>query len=166
MKVIIITKEKDLISINDALLESSILFYFIRIQLKKKKKEIVVININSIKIKFFLKLIEFCKHKYINCKNESCIIITCKNFIYKCWDNMEFNLDQWCQKFIKVEIDFLIDLLTSSSILLIEDLLVLTFYEIAIYFIRRVNKKRTKKLEEASKEAVIFNRLLKLSFCK
>jgi hypothetical protein len=79
---------------------------------------------------------------------------------------MEFNLDQWCQKFIKVEIDFLIDLLTSSSILLIEDLLVLTFYEIAIYFIRRVNKKRTKKLEEASKEAVIFNRLLKLSFCK
>lgn len=166
MKVIIITKEKDLISINDALLESSILFYFTRIQLKKKKNEIVVININSIKIKFFLKLIEFCKHKYINCKNESCIIITCKNFIYKYWDNMEFKLDQWCQKFIKVEIDFLIDLLTSSSILLIEDLLVLTFYEIAIYFIRRVNKKRTKKLEEGSKEAVIFNRLLKLSFCK
>jgi hypothetical protein len=166
MKIIIITKEKDLISINDVLLESSILFYFIKIQLKKKKNEIVVININSIKIKFFLKLIEFCKHKYFNCRNKSCIIITCKNFIYKCWDSIEFNIDQWCQKFIKVEIDFLIDLLTSSSILLIKDLLVLTFYEIAIYFIRIVNKKRTKKLEETSKEAVIFNRLLKLSFCK
>jgi hypothetical protein len=62
---------------------------------------------------------------------------------------MEFNLDQWCQKFIKVEIDFLIDLLTSSSILLIKDLLVLTFYEIAIYFIRIVNKKRTKKLDNS-----------------
>ena len=79
---------------------------------------------------------------------------------------MEFNLDQWCQNFIKVDIDFLIDLLTSSSILLIKDLLILTFYEIAIYFIRRVNKKRKKKLKEASKEAVIFNRLMKLSFCK
>ena len=166
MKIIIITKEKDLISLNDALLESSILFYFIGIQIKKKKNEIVVVNINSIQIKFFLKLIEFCKHKYINCRNESCIIITCKNFIYKCWDDMNFNLDQWRQKFIKVEIDFLVDLLTSSSILLFKDLLVLTFYEIAIYFIRRVNKKRTKKLEEVSKEAVIFDRLLKFSFCK
>lgn len=162
MKIILITKEKDLISINDALLESSILFYFIRAQLKNKKNEIVVINFNSIKIKFFLKLIEFCKHKYINCRNESCIIITCKNFIYKCWDDMNFNIDQWGQKFIKLEIDFLIDLLTISSILLIKDLLILTFYEIAIYFIRIVNQKRTKKLEEA----VIFNKFLKFSFCK
>ena len=162
MKIILITKEKDLISINDALLESSILFYFIRAQLKNKKNEIVVINFNSIKIKFFLKLIEFCKHKYINCRNESCIINTCKNFIYKCWDDMNFNIDQWGQKFIKLEIDFLIDLLTISSILLIKDLLILTFYEIAIYFIRIVNQKRTKKLEEA----VIFNKFLKFSFCK
>ena len=68
MKFLILSKEKDLLVLDDKIAEVSVLLRFIKNQVYLKKNRVVVLNFNLINSQILLKLIEFCKYQYIKTK--------------------------------------------------------------------------------------------------
>jgi hypothetical protein len=141
MKIIILSKEKDLFFLEQTFTKPSILFRFFGNQLKKKKSKFMVITLCVIKSQILLKLVEFFRHKYLECKEGSPYYLVNGSFNDDWESSSESYSEQWFKNFIKVNISSLIDLLVSSYILGIDEITDLSLYGIAVFFIGRIKKK-------------------------
>ena len=143
MKFIILSNEKDLIFLESSLNKPSILFRFFRNQLKKKNIRFIVISLTIIKSQILLKLVEFFRHKYIeyNQRPFYCLLLG-GNFMNE-WENSnELYSEQWYKNFIKIKIISLIELLVSGYFFGIDEIIDLSLYGIAVFFIQKMNKRR------------------------
>lgn len=156
MKIVLITMEKDLISVDNALVTSSISMNFIGNQLKKKKIEIIIITLNSIKSRILLKMLEYGTHKYIKCLEDQFYPRKFKKFNYESWNKIELQVQQWYRIFIKINIDSLIELLFSSALFILEELVELSLYGIAIIFLRRIDIQSLANFENIFEEKNFF----------
>ena len=129
---------------------------FIGNQLKKKKIEIIVITLNSIKSQILLKILEYGRHKYIKCLEDQYYPRNFKKFNYESWNRIELYTEQWYRIFIKVNIISLIELLISSSLFILEELVELSLYGIAIIFIRRIDTQSFANFKKFSEEKNFF----------
>lgn len=140
MKIIALSNEKDLFFLEQTLTKPSILFRFFGNQLKKKNVKFIVVTLIVIKSQILLKLIEFFRYKYLECKEGSPYYLLNGNFNDEWESSSESYSEQWYKNFIKINISSLIDLLLSSYILGIDEIIDLSLYGIAVFFIKRIKK--------------------------
>jgi len=134
MKIIILSKEKNIFFLDQTFTKPSILFRFFGNQLKKKNLKFMVITLTVIKSQILLKLVEFFRHKYLE-------FLLNGSFNDDWESSSESYSEQWYKNFIKINISSLIDLLVSSYILGIDEIIDLSLYGIAVFFIERIKKK-------------------------
>ena len=141
MKIIILSKEKNIFFLDQTFTKPSILFRFFGNQLKKKILKFMVITLTVIKSQILLKLVEFFRHKYLEFKEGSPYHLLNGSFNDDWESSSESYSEQWYKNFIKINISSLIDLLVSSYILGIDEIIDLSLYGIAVFFIERIKKK-------------------------
>ena len=101
----------------------------------------MVITLTVIKSQILLKLVEFFRHKYLEFKEGSPYHLLNGSFNDDWESSSESYSEQWYKNFIKINISSLIDLLVSSYILGIDEIIDLSLYGIAVFFIERIKKK-------------------------
>ena len=153
MKVIIISSENHLISVDSAIFFSSNLLRFIINQLRNKNFSFIVITLNLIEKNILLKLLEFCKYKYFkwNQNKENFLAYTdlmqngvinyrAPNMsISSCIVNYipldEIDVRHWYKSFLDMTFKLKIDLVKLAHLLDIPELLTLLYYGIVVEFL-------------------------------
>jgi len=142
MKFFILSKERDLIVINDEILDSSISLCFIKNQLYPQKKKIIVLNLELIKSQILLKTIEFCKYKHFEMHKGNGYNLRKSDFKNNLEIKQNLQSLHWYKNFIRIDIILLIDLLNSAHLLMVKELVELTLNGVATVFLKRVNEFR------------------------
>jgi hypothetical protein len=137
MKVIFITKEKNLVSIDSVFTLPSISMRFVKNQLKKKKLSFIIITVNLVENQILLKLIEFFKHNYFKHHANKFIGFVCKNFLEENW--VETYTNEWFKNFLNLNIRLKLDILKSAYLLNIIELTELLLYSILGFFLKKLN---------------------------
>jgi len=145
MKFIIVSAEKELISVSSSLLGSSVPIRFMHNQFRGKKLEFIIITFYLIKSKSILKLIEFCKHTYFNIKYKNSYDLDCCNNEYELYFKKKQYYNSWNRDFLKINTMSLLEVLVTAHLLVVKELIELVVYGLAIFFIRRLNRKRFSK---------------------
>ena len=153
MKVIIISSENHLISVDSAIFFSSNLLRFIINQLRNKNFSFILITLNLIEKNILLKLLEFCKYKYFkwNQNKENFLAYTdlmqngvinygAPNMsISSCIVNYipldEIDVRHWYKSFLDMTFKLKIDLVKLAHLLDIPELLTLLYYGIVVEFL-------------------------------
>jgi len=142
MKFFILSKERDLIVVNDKIIDASISLCFIKNQLYPRKKKIIVLNLELIKSQILLKTIEFCKYKHFEIHKENNHKLIKNEFESNLGIKQNSESLHWYKNFVRIDITLLIDLLNSAHLLMIRGLVDLTLNGVAMVFLKRVNEFR------------------------
>ena len=88
-----------------------------------------------------LKLVEFFRHKYIEYNQRPFYHLLGGNFMSDWENSSELYSEQWYKNFININIISLIELLVSGYFFGIDEIIDLSLYGIAVFFINKMNRK-------------------------